>query len=103
MPKFETTEDYILFKQKIDQYISMDFVQKAISETKIMLADNEDYASLYSLLAWLHHLINESDRAMLYVKQALYMNEQEPLAHVVLGYSLLNEKAYEEAEEQIRW
>lgn len=103
MSKLETTEDYTLFKQKIDQYVSMDFVEKAISETKNRLADNEIDASLYGLLGWLHYLINENERATLYVNQALHMNEQEPLARVVLGHSLLNDKAYEEAEEQIRW
>lgn len=103
MPKFETTEDYTLFKQKIDQYVSMDFVEKAISETKNMLADNENDASLYGLLGWLHYLINENERAMLYVNQALHMNEQEPLARVVLGYNRLKDKAYEEAEEQVLW
>lgn len=103
MSKLETTEDYTLFKQKIDQYVSMDFVEKAISETKNMLADNENDASLYGLLGWLHYLINENERATLYANQALHMNEQEPLARVVLGYNRLKDKAYEEAEEQVLW
>lgn len=103
MKKIETTEDYIAFKQKIDQYMSMGFVKRAIADTKKALADNSDAASLYGLLAWLHHLTNEHDQAMLYVNQALYRDENEPLAHVVLGYSLLNDKAYEDAVEQLQW
>lgn len=103
MTKFETKEDFQIYKQKIDQYISMNFMQKAISETKSKLAHNENEASLYGLLGYLHHVINENDQAMLYVNQALYIDEQEPFAHIVLGYTFLSDKAYEDAEEQVNW